>query len=90
MSNKSSKKDLLPFTQAEEKLIHKIVEERVKVETKFPLVFLLVATFGFVAVLYGFEKIIDKIQFFQDQPWWLLITGIIILIISGTTYKKLG
>jgi hypothetical protein len=83
-------KDLIPFTDAEQKLIHKIVEERVKVETKFPLIFLLIVTFGFVSVLYGFEKMIDRFPFFEEQPWFLLGLGIIVLVVSGSTYKKLG
>ncbi len=63
-----TKKDFIPFTHAEEKLIDKMVEERVKAEAKFPLIFVLLATFGFVSVLYGFEKMIDRVDLFVNHP----------------------
>jgi hypothetical protein len=83
-------KNIVPFTDAEERLIRKVAVERDIVETKFPLLFGLFITFGFVSTLYGFEKLIDSVQLFQDNPWILLAVGVLTLVITGTAYKKLN
>jgi len=83
-------KDVIPFTKAEEKLIEKVVEKRIQAENKFPILITLAATFGFVSVLYGFEKMIDNIQLFVDHPYILLFVGLVILGITGSLYKKLN
>ncbi len=85
-----SKKDFIPFTHAEEKFIEKVVEKRHKAEVRFPLIYTLLGTFGFVSTLYGFEKLIDKVDLFSEQPWILLIVGVATLTITGTIYRKLG
>jgi len=56
---------------------------------KYPLVFALGATFGFVATLYGFEKLIDSVDLFSNNPWILLALGISVLYVTGTFYNKL-
>lgn len=83
-------KDFVPFTKAEEKFIEKMIEKRDKAEVRFPLLTALAATFGFVSVLYGFEKMIDSISLFVDHPSILFVTGLIILATTGATYKKLN
>lgn len=79
-----------PFTQSEKQFIKKIADERKIAETKFPLLFGLTATFGLVSVLYGFEKLIDRIDIFVNNPWILLVTGVLLLLITGAAYKKLN
>lgn len=88
MSTKDDK-DILPFTHAEERLLAKLEQRRGKVEERFPLVVALLATFGFVSTLYGFEKVIDKVPFFSNHPWTLLVMGISVLALTGAIYKKL-
>lgn len=83
-------KNIVPFTDAEEKFIRKVSAERDLVETKFPLVFGLLITFGFVSTLYGFEKLIDRVDLFVDNPWILLGTGVLTLFLTGAAYKKLN
>jgi len=56
---------------------------------RFPIIFSLLTTFGLVATLYGFEKVIDRIAFFNDYPEVLLLLGIITLAGTGSLYKKL-
>lgn len=57
--------------------------------TKFPIVLVLMSTFGLVATLYGFEKVIDEIDFFSEHPIMILITGVVTLAITGSLYKRL-
>ena len=57
--------------------------------SRFPLVFTLLGAFGLIATFYGFERIIDKIDFFADHPFLLLGTGLLVLILTGSLYKKL-
>lgn len=83
-------KDVIPFTKAEEKIIEKMVEKRVQAQTRFPIIITLAATFGFVSVLYGFEKMIDEVGLLVDRPYVLLILGLIILGVTGSLYKKLS
>ena len=85
-----NKKNLVPFTKAEEKIIGKVVERRVSAEQRFPLLFGLLATFGLVSILYGFEKLIDRVDLFVNNPWILLATGVVTLLISGAAYRKLN
>jgi hypothetical protein len=57
--------------------------------SRFPLLFVFLSTFGLVSTFYGFEKIIDQIPFFVENPVMVLVTGIITLAITGTLFKKL-
>lgn len=81
--------------------LHKIEEQTNKIGNKlniyrestfsrFPLLFVLLSSFGLVATFYGFEKVIDQIDLFGKYPWLVLLTGIITLIITGSLYKKLN
>lgn len=83
-------KNFVPFTVAEEKFINKAIERRTKAEAKFPLISGLLITFGFVATLYGFEKLIDRVDLFVNNPWILLVIGITTLTATGAAYKKLN
>jgi len=56
---------------------------------RFPMVFVLLSSFGLVATFYGFEKVIDEIPLFVDHPRLILFTGILTLVITGSLYKKL-
>lgn len=84
-----SKKNFIPFTNAEEKVIEKIVENRVRFQTRFPILIALSATFGLISVFYGFEKLIDRVDLFVNHPWILLVIGLLLLAITGKVYQKL-
>lgn len=72
--------------QREEEQVRRI---RDTYSQKYPLLFALGATFGLVSVLYGFEKLIDRIDLFTNNPWILLATGLVVLSLTGTFYNKL-
>jgi len=57
---------------------------------RFPLIFTLLGTFGLVSTLYGFQHVLDRIPVLANNPIVALIVGIIILLFTGTLYKKLG
>ena len=66
-----------------------VVRLRKTYAQRYPAVFALGGTFGFVATLYGFEKLIDRVDLFVNNPWILLATGIAILFVTGAFYNKL-
>ncbi|HEX9594970.1 MAG TPA: hypothetical protein VF996_02490 [Candidatus Saccharimonadales bacterium] len=72
----------------EKAIAQKIGERRKAVFERFPLIFTLLGSFGLVATFYGFERLIDSTTL-ADSPWLLLGTGIILLIVTGSLYKKL-
>ncbi len=82
-------KNIIPFTEAEERIAHSLHDKRETAAQKFPLFFGLAATFGLVSVLYGFEKIIDQNATLANNPWILFVLGLSILIATGAAYKKL-
>lgn len=84
------KKDILPFTDVDDKLIELAAKERETLAQRFPLTFALVGTFGFVSTLYGFEKLIDNVDLFVNNPWILLVIGIGTLSVTGLALRKLG
>lgn len=83
------KKNFVPFTDAEERIVQRLASERDLAATRFPLVFGLLITFGFVATLYGFEKMIDRVDLFVNHPWLLLGIGVTTLVATGAAYTKL-
>lgn len=91
MAKKFVKKvDLEKLNQQEEKILSILREERNRAKERFPLAYALIATFGLVCIISGFNKSIDHIQFLRDYPFILIIVGVIILIITGEAYRRLG
>jgi len=72
------------------KLGTKVSSYRNSAVKRYPHLFILLTTFGFVALLYGFEKVIDTIPFFVEHPWSVLIAGLVVLLATGSLYKKLS
>lgn len=86
------KPDISPgsLKEKETAVITRLAEKRQSVFERFPLLFTMLATFGVAATFYGFERLIDKVDVFSENPFILLGAGISTLIITGTLYKKLG
>ena len=57
--------------------------------TRFPAIPIVLTTFGVVAVLFGFERMIMEIAWLNERPWLILLLGLAILTLTGTLYKKL-
>jgi hypothetical protein len=80
----------LPLSGVEKRALEKARTERDWAEQRFPLLFGIAATFGLVATLYGFEKLIDKSELLSENPWILLATGLVTLLVTGAAYRKLN
>ena len=87
---KNSKIDIKPLTDLEDKFIKRLTTQRDKTAVRFPLLFGLAVTFGLVSTFYGFEGLINKIDWLQNNPWATLVVGVSVLIATGTAYKKLN
>jgi len=74
---------------AHKPVVSKLASGRNSTFARFPLLFTLLGAFGVVATLYGFERLIDKIDLLADNPFILLASGVLILILTGSLYKKL-
>ena len=72
------------------KLIKDWEERRNYAAKKFPLGFALVATGGLIMTMSGYQKLLEKVPFLANNPWISFCVGIIVLIVTGTIYKKLG
>ena len=84
MIDKDPIKEVEKFTQR----VNDYMEQRGRsVLARYPLLFSLLGTFGFVSVLYGFEKVIDQIPFFRNNPLLILLMGLGILVFTGSLYK---
>lgn len=71
------------------RVVETFEKNRKEVFRRFPILFIFLTTFGFVAVFHGFENMVDQIPFFANNPATLLFTGIVVLLFTGTLYKKL-
>lgn len=65
------------------------LQYRQSVFERFPFLIIGLSTFGLVAVLYAFEKIIDSIPLLANNPIYVMLVGLLALGITGTLYKKL-
>lgn len=75
------------FIVREEK---RVVKARKTYLQKYPLVFAIGSSFGLVSTFYGFEKLIDQVELFNENPWILLATGLALLGFTGAFYNKLS
>ncbi|HEY4518057.1 MAG TPA: hypothetical protein VJG48_00345 [Candidatus Paceibacterota bacterium] len=56
--------------------------------SRYPLTFTLLVLFGVVAVSEGLKGVIENLGF-AGHPWYMLLVGLAILVITGSLYKKL-
>ncbi len=58
--------------------------------SRYPLLFALLIVFGVTMVTQGVKDLLDRLTYFQDKPFTMLFMGILILVFTGTLYKKLA
>lgn len=56
---------------------------------RYPILFSFLIIFGVVALMHGFDAIIEYVPFFHEHPGCVFIIGLVILIFTGSLYKKL-
>lgn len=56
---------------------------------RYPLIFAFLLTFSVASILHGFELFTDKMPVFRENPWLLIIIGVVALFLTGTLYKLL-
>ena len=56
---------------------------------KYPVTFSFLVLFGVMSVLHGFDEIIFKIPLLNNHPIFVFLIGLLILIFTGTLYKRL-
>jgi hypothetical protein len=57
--------------------------------SKYPITFSFLGLFGVMSVLHGFDAVIFKIPFLNNHPIFVFIIGLVILIFTGSLYKRL-
>lgn len=91
-------KDVITRTVTEgEKIVqgaHQEIERRIdpirkNAFTRFPFIFTLFGTFGIASVFYGFELLLSKSSFLTEQPWVIVVIGVVALFGTGKLYQKL-
>ncbi len=72
------------------KTLKQLARQRNRFLARFPLVFIILGTFGVVSIYYGLQNLLERITFLANNPVIALAAGTIILLLTGTLYKKLG
>lgn len=72
-------------TDSIERQVHPIRKSLIK---RFPIVFILMVTIGFVLTSFGTEMFLERNTFFSNNPLVACILGIMLLVITGAAYKK--
>lgn len=70
-------------------LVGRFAKEKRNAFNRYPLLFALLAAFGIVITNNGIQGIIGKFPWLDNNPYITLVVGIVILLFTGTLYKKL-
>lgn len=83
--------DLLKKVETLTSNLNRLFNEKGRfVFSRYPLTFALLVVFGATLVSQGMKDLLLQIHFFQNKPLAMLISGILVLIITGTLYRKLN
>lgn len=69
------------------KVIEPIRESTFK---RFPTLFTLLTTLGATMTFFGIERILGETTWLNDRPFLMLCAGLLVLVLTGRLYKKLG
>jgi hypothetical protein len=70
-------------------LVDKLRKEKQESFKRFPLVFTLLAAFGAVITFNGIHGLIQQVEWLNNNPLITFAVGLLILLFTGTLYKKL-
>jgi len=92
--NEPDPRDQLDLLRHVERLtgeVNKVVEQTGRpVFRRYPLTFAILILFGVIAVSEGAKGILKSMGILDGNPLYLLLIGLVILIFTGTLYKKLN
>ncbi|MFA6325028.1 MAG: hypothetical protein WCX46_02260 [Candidatus Paceibacterota bacterium] len=84
------KVDILKGIEDTTAKVNKVFGEKGRdVFSRYPLTFALLIVFGATLVTQGIKDLLLSIPFLKNSPFTMLGLGLLILIITGTLYKKL-
>lgn len=63
---------------------------RQSVFKRYPLLFAMLVTLGGASTIVGLERLLLELSLFDEHPWLLFSMGVVILMATGSLYKKLG
>ncbi len=89
MKKEIPEKRLEHLLQLEKDFEKRVGNYRKSTLERFPFIFVGISTFGAVMIFYGFEKIIDRIDFLANNPGMMLGFGFTLLLVTGAVYRKL-
>ena len=82
--------DILQHIEDLSRQINEVVGGRTRSAfSKYPLTFALLVLVAVVCVSEGIKGVLEEVGWFDGHPWHLLVTGLCVLVITGTIYKKL-
>jgi hypothetical protein len=76
-------------TEIDDRIFEKLSKGKQTAFMRYPLMFSLLAAFGLVITNDGIQGIISKVHLLNNNPYITLIIGMLILLFTGTLYKKL-
>lgn len=83
--------DMSEIVKKTESRVEEVVAPvRQRVFKRFPVIFILLTTFGVTATISGMERLLFQFNILQNNPGIVLVIGLMILILTGTLYKRLG
>ncbi len=71
------------------KLVERLSKSKQTAFHRFPLLFAMLAAFGIVITNNGIQGLINKVDWLDNNPFITLFVGVLILLFTGTLYKKL-
>jgi len=70
--------------------INRVMAPRAKsVFRQYPITFGLLILLGVMGLHEGLKGVMKSLGLLDINPWYLVVSGLVILIITGTVYKKL-
>jgi hypothetical protein len=82
--------DILKHIENLSNKVNKLMAPRAKtVFRRYPIAFGLLILLGVIILHEGLKGVIKNLGLLDINPWYLIIIGLIILVTTGTVYKKL-
>ncbi|MEF3692358.1 MAG: hypothetical protein V3574_04880 [Candidatus Moraniibacteriota bacterium] len=81
---------ILEIEKVAQKADEKLVYYQQTAVHRYPILFSFLAVFSTASIIYGFELILSRVDFFKQYPFALILIGTVVLFFTGMLYKALG